>query len=606
MKTLIKKLSYVLILLVTTFFSSCEKDLYEDAIHSSKKIKIREVTFDKLIKEEKFNRLLSSTNDNITSRSAFENYYGFTISNEYVKVIEKDSITSYTIAIKRDGVVYNAFFENLVIQEDIYNTKKAAIYKYIPTEITPTGHSSFIFEGEIEKSTITLNSNFQNSTQSRCFAQHLMCCESWTNPGTAGTPHQATAFCQNINFLYAESFEVVCAPDNGGFENSGGGGDGFDPPFGDGPTPSGGGGPDENNDNPNVPPDYQAPDIITTPVLDNENYEDIKRRISFYQSLTPEQKQWAEANSDEYNQLIQYQRDNNWSDESEVFAKNSIDIQIKLETNPNLLIDIPCNQIAKWQALAQYDLPLSTITKISNLQNQNSSAIPAWDIQFLGGAEGALVNMDFFPITISQFPTNPNTNQPFTPQEFYSYFRQHLNQFTAGTSTTFVPSTITGVSESAIWNSANPLDAVISININPDSGSVICSNYTSNHWYFTTLTTPWAFSWSEDDYDGYHPVSGNREFGYYPANGSYVFYVRGVDRVHRKNVQRIARNLPGANSEFDGSDNLWNTMKQNLKNFVNNNGGIAVVNTNQIYRPNWNDVKDVLNGIKPLSDLGCD
>ena len=214
--------------------------------------------------------------------------------------------------------------------------------------------------------------------------------------------------------------------------------------------------------------------------------------------------------------------------------------------------------------------------------------------------------MDFFPVTISQFPTNPVTGQPYTPQEFYNYFRLNINQFVGATGVSFVPSTITGVSESNLWNSANPLNSIVSINIPADSGSVICSNYTTSHWYFTTLTTPYAFSWTEDDYDGYHPVSGNREFGYYPdVNGNYVFYVRGVDRVHRKNVERIARQI-NANGEFADSDILWNTMKQNLKNYVNNNGGTAVLNVNQIYRPNWNDVKDVLNGIKPLSDLGCD
>ena len=291
--------------------------------------------------------------------------------------------------------------------------------------------------------------------------------------------------------------------------------------------------------------------------------------------------------------------------EAENYAKNLIDLYIEIDINPNLLLDIPCSQIAKWQALAQHNLPISTITKIDNLQTQNNGAVPNWDIQFLGGAEGAVVNMDFFPVTISQFPTNPNTNQPYTPQEFYNFFRRNLNQFTTGTGVTFFPSTITGIDESVIWNSNNPLNAVISINIGIDNGSVICSQYTSNHWYFTTLTTPWAFSWTEDDYDGFHPVSGNREFGYYnDLNGNYVFYVRGVDRIQRSSISAIADILNPENP-FEDADQLWNKMQQNLKNFVNNNGGSATVNADQIYRPNWNDVKDVLRGVKPISDLGC-
>jgi hypothetical protein len=358
MKNLVKKLCITLILLFTTLFSSCEKDLYEEAIHSSKKIKIREVTFDKLIKEEKFSSLLNSINDNnITSRSAFENQYGFTISNENVKVIETDTITSYTLAIKRDGVIYNTFFENLVIQKDIYNTKKAAIYKYIPDDITPTGHNSFIFHGEIEKSTINFSDSLQNITQNLCYAQHLMCNESWSNPGTVGTAHQATGFCQNIYFLFVESFLVICAPDNGGFENSGGGGNiSNDNPFGNGPTPGGVGGQDDD-DQPNIPQDYQIPDIITTPVLDNENFEDVKNTIRFYQSLSPQQLQWVilePSNQNTFNQLINYQIANEWSSESRELALNLF--QLAFDNN---LEFVSANNITNY----------TEFTTISDLEN---------------------------------------------------------------------------------------------------------------------------------------------------------------------------------------------------------------------------------------------
>ncbi|WP_396137734.1 hypothetical protein [Flavobacterium sp.] len=46
-------------------------------------------------------------------------------------------------------------------------------------------------------------------------------------------------------------------------------------------------------------------------------------------------------------------------------------------------------------------------------------------------------------------------------------------------------------------------------------------------------------------------------------------------------------------------------MQENLKNYVEAHGGVATINMDKIYRPNWNDIKDILNGIKPLSDLGC-
>lgn len=293
--------------------------------------------------------------------------------------------------------------------------------------------------------------------------------------------------------------------------------------------------------------------------------------------------------------------------EAENKVNNFINLLLELEDNPNILIEIPCDQLPQWIQIAQYNLPQSVLNKVSNLQNQNSSAVPNWDIQTLFGAGGAIVNMDFFPVTISQFPNNPNTNQPYSPEEFYNFFRLNINLFTQSSGVSFYPSTITGVNESTIWNSNNPLNAILSINMQPDSGSVICSNYNTNSWYFTTLTTPWAFSWSQDDYDGFHPVSGNREFGYYnDINGNSVFYVRGVDRIERGAVFTIADNTPWWDSPFSAADEKWNAMQENLKNYIETNGGVAVINSDNIYRPNWNDIKDVLSGVKPLSDLGCD
>src|SRR5690606_19792293 len=262
------------------------------------------------------------------------------------------------------------------------------------------------------------------------------------------------------------------------------------------------------------------------------------------QSLTSSQQSWWNNpnNTEAVAQIIGYLGQNGlnpiynnntprtFNTQSWDFAKNLTQLYVELENNPSFLIDIPNNQYQNWLPLVQYSMPLSVINKISNLQAQNSTAVPTWDIQHLDGAQGAIVNMDFFPVTITQFPFKPNSTQRYTAQEFYNYFRLNINQFTAGTNATFYPSTITGVDENAIWTSNNPLNAIISINMQPDSGSVICSKYTSNHWYFTTLTTPWAFSFTQDDYDGLHPVSGNRAFGYYQdTNGNYVFYVRGID-----------------------------------------------------------------------------
>jgi hypothetical protein len=66
---------------------------------------------------------------------------------------------------------------------------------------------------------------------------------------------------------------------------------------------------------------------ISEPVLSTENSTDIRNTNLFYQSLTPQQQQWVKENQTNqitYNQIVQYQIDNQWSSDSKVFAKEMI------------------------------------------------------------------------------------------------------------------------------------------------------------------------------------------------------------------------------------------------------------------------------------------
>jgi hypothetical protein len=79
----------------------------------------------------------------------------------------------------------------------------------------------------------------------------------------------------------------------------------------------------------------------------------------------------------------------------------------------------------------------------------------------------------------------------------YAYFQ-------SGTSFDPIPQ------DEALWNSSNPLSTIISISIALDDGNVVCSDFQSCCWVFTTLQALWKpFTWK----DGVHPVSGNRQFG---------------------------------------------------------------------------------------------
>lgn len=590
-----RKIQIWFVALATMLFTaSCEKDEIIVETFEGNNPKVKEVTFKELSSDVKFVNAFSKISknhqiNNSLGRTVMENQYNFTIDDYPAKVIELDSLTSYTFSINNQTRT-NSVFENLVINHYTNGITKAAIIKYTPNQNNILNdsivneHNSKHFEGTTEIIPIIYNANNINQRQTTiCFTSNVLLC----NYG--GREHPAGERCGTTYWGTQTTCETI----------------------------------------------FTAPDYYTSIVQiieDTGNNNGGATSVSVGMALadnfantqlTPEQKLIYDSNPSireylannviivpvpNYNPLIGGDPTMAAIDpEAQNKVNNFINLLLELEENPNTLIEIPCDQLPQWMQIAQYNLPQSVLNKISNLQNQNSGAVPNWDIQTLFGAGGAVVNMDFFPVTISQFPNNPNTNQPYSPQEFYDFFRLNLNLFTQSSGVSFYPSNITGLNESSIWNSNNPLNAVLSINMQPDSGSVICSNYSANKWYFTTLTTPWAFSWSQDDYDGFHPVSGNREFGYYnDINGNSVFYVRGVDRIERGAVFTIADNTPWWDSPFSAADEKWNAMQENLKNYIETNGGVAVINTDNIYRPNWNDIKDVLSGVKPLSDLGCD
>jgi hypothetical protein len=56
---------------------------------------------------------------------------------------------------------------------------------------------------------------------------------------------------------------------------------------------------------------------------------------------------------------------------------------------------------------------------------------------------------------------------------------------------------------------------------------------------------------------------------------------------------------------FEGADELWNAFQDNLENFIFTNDGQAQKLPSQIDRPDWDKVRDVLEGNRPISDLGC-
>ena len=51
--------------------------------------------------------------------------------------------------------------------------------------------------------------------------------------------------------------------------------------------------------------------------------------------------------------------------------------------------------------------------------------------------------------------------------------------------------------------------------------------------------------------------------------------------------------------------NLWEGFQEKLNKFINENGGNSNINDPIISRPQWEKIKDILEGKKPISELGC-
>ncbi|MCL7986761.1 hypothetical protein M8998_02285 [Sphingobacterium sp. lm-10] len=265
-----------------------------------------------------------------------------------------------------------------------------------------------------------------------------------------------------------------------------------------------------------------------------------------------------------------------------------------------LFIDIPCHIIRNWLATAKHPVLQAQLTKLNSIARQTTSrggitTKTVAQLQDINNAYSTVVNMDYFPVTINQLPVVNGLR--LTAPQFIDHIRRNLNSFVNTSYAHFSPYNWYGTDDRGLWNSGNPLGAVVGIDIaGPDNGSVIVSNYGSHGWTFSTIYDPKY---------GQHPVSGHRDFGYTQnANGSYTFYTRGVDRLTSWDgefARKYAKEFP-----FRQADALWKSFQDKINEFVRSHGGSASSDSPQIHRPDWQQVKDVLEGRAPLSTLSND
>jgi hypothetical protein len=127
-------------------------------------------------------------------------------------------------------------------------------------------------------------------------------------------------------------------------------------------------------------------------------------------------------------------------------------------------------------------------------------------------------------------------------------------------------------------------------------GDVICSDFQSDYWIFTTLIAHSTLG------NGWHPVSGNRQFGYTYENNIFTLYTRGADRA-----TTWYHAINNSNEAFKRSDEFWHQMQANFAAFIHDKQGSTVQGgalQERILRPNWEEVKNLLKSTSTITSSG--
>ena len=270
-----------------------------------------------------------------------------------------------------------------------------------------------------------------------------------------------------------------------------------------------------------------------------------------------------------------------------------VELHDLLKADPDAWIN-NCDQrdIDPWNEVAGYVLSGDPLDRINSTDR--------WKVQEIGDARGSLVNLDYFAVQVETLPfKNGRSGARYTPKEMIDYFRLNINDF----ADKFTPDAGNdGYDDPAIWNSNSPLLAVLNIDLGPQvDGDVICSQYSNCCWVFTTLEESSVLG------GGYHPVSGNRIFGYKVDNltGDFILYTRGADRT-----TTLMHSTFWSSIAFFGADKFWREMQERFEAFVSDNGGTLSTSVpessyEEIHRPEWDEIKARLMSLTPITNIRC-
>ncbi len=331
MKEHIKKINFLLTIVTVLLFTGCENEPIEKEANTTgiifKKIslknQVKSKTDSKLIETINYIISLRPTLNNITKYNAI---YDFYINQEKGKYIKTAKTVSYTFPIYR--LAGDHKLENIVFTQNISGNYDVAIIKYDVIEAVFLSQPYNRLPKPIQYKAIK-TSNMANKGEDPIDAGPggewvgvLVCCNN--GHGSSGGVHVAGGNCTNSNFLYTTYIYIDNNSGNtgggistsptdyygtGAINTTASGGDGFINPYA---------------------PNIQYQDI---PVYDDIEYINNVKSQYFYEKLYYASKLWISKNGSVFNEIIEYQIQNNWSDDSRNFAYSVINEIISTPTN---------------------------------------------------------------------------------------------------------------------------------------------------------------------------------------------------------------------------------------------------------------------------------
>ncbi len=225
------------------------------------------------------------------------------------------------------------------------------------------------------------------------------------------------------------------------------------------------------------------------------------------------------------------------------------------------------DRVYDWKNQLLYKVPADITSK---LKTRSMYVQYAHDESYSGD-----LNTDFYRVRIDAFPTLGGVLT--TPETLIKYIRLHINDLIDTDISDFSP--YDAAVDGPVWNSDNPLEAVMKIDIaGPDNASVAVTSFNPRGWRFSTVHTPDT---------GTHPVSGHRDFfiGRDSKNRKFYFVVKGLD-MSSTGVAGLGFPI-GGEYGFGKADELWVSLQDKLIAFINANGGSAAKGGRYSERIDW-------------------